>query len=724
MKTTRPLRQLTKSALLLGFLLAFFNLLSPARTTFQRSTAQIGAYDVRILRDSWGVPHIFGVTDADAAYGLAYAHAEDDFVTIQENILAARGRLATVRGSKALTSDYVVSLLKIWPRIDAGYESDLSPDVRTLCEGYAAGLNHFAALHPDALLSHLFPVTGQDIVAGFVHRMPAFYGLDQTLKALLQPANDRSVARRQVVPEQGLAPLGGSNAFAVSPARSENGETFLAINSHQPWQGPMAWYEAHVHSEAGWDMVGGLFPGTPLILHGHNRNLGWAFTVNHPDLVDSYLLEINPENRNQYKLDETWRDLVIDSTALEVKLLGPIARTVTREVLSSEHGPVIRTGHGTYAVRYAGLNEIRQVEEFYRMNRANSFSEFYDALGMQALANLNIVYADKEGDIFYIYNGKLPGRDDAYDWSQTLPGNISATIWKDFLPLDDLPQVLNPKSGFVVNCNSSAFNVTVGSENPWRGGYSKTLGIDTYLTNRARRLLSLLSQDDSISSGEFYQYKYDMTYDPQSTMGRYIARLLRLSEPEEPLLRQAIELLRKWDLKTDEENTGAALAVLTFQPFLEKGIHDADGQALLDALRHAAERLQSNHGRLDVPWRTVNRLIHGGLDLGLAGGPGVLHTIDGRLVRGGRLKAYAGDSYIMMVTWDSAGQVHSSSIHPFGSATAHPDSPHYSDQSILFSQRKLKPVWFNEIDIRNNLEKEYGPGKEMLIRQPEYLTLK
>lgn len=728
MKTRVTLSQLTKLTLLLGFLLTFFSVLSPKRPEFQRPAEQIGKYDARILRDSWGVPHIFGVTDADAAYGLAYAHAEDDFVTIQENILAARGQLATLQGAKGATNDYVVSLLKIWPRVMAQYESELSPDVRAVCEGYAAGLNHFAAVHPDAVLPHLFPITGQDIVAGFVVRTPSFYGLDKTLKKLLPLSTgqrgDAGPNQSRILREEAAESLVGSNAFAISPARSEKGETFLAINSHQPWQGPVAWYEAHVHSESGWDMVGGVFPGTPLVLQGHNHDLGWALTVNHPDLVDVYELEINPEDPKQYKMDDEWRDLVVDSTELRIKVVGPVSKTVKREVLASVHGPVLRTDQGTYAVRYAGMDEIRQVEQWFRMNKAHTFSGFYSALKMQAIPSLNIIYGDKEGNIFYLYNAELPVRDPAYDWSRNLPGNSSATLWKEIMPLEDLPQVLNPRSGFLLNCNSSAFNVTAGPENPRRYDYSETLGIDTYLTNRARRLLTLLSADDSISSQEFYRYKYDLAYDPESSMGRYVARLLQLKPPARPLVRKAFELLRHWDLKTDEENTGAALAVLTFQPFLEKGIRDADGQDLIDALTHAAGLLQKNHGRLDVPWRTINRLMHGGLDLGLAGGPGVLHAIDGKLVRGGRLKAYAGDSYILMVTWDSAGEVHSSSIHPYGAATAHPDSPHYSDQSILFSQRKFKPVWLNERDIRENLEKEYRPGEEMLGRPPEYLTLK
>ncbi len=704
---------LLKGGGLLTLLLGLFSLVSPGRFDFQRPDAS-QRYDVRILRDSWGVPHVFGVTDADAAYGLAYAHAEDDFQTIQKHILAARGELAAALGPQATANDYLVALLQSRQNIAARYETDLSLETRLVCEGYAAGLNHFAALYPDAILYDMFPVAGEDIAAGFVNKIPSFFGLHKAVADLPQ--------WKQVMSATG--PERGSNAFAISPLRGENGQTFLAINSHQPWDGADAWYEAHVHSEAGWDMVGGVFPGIPMILQGHNRNLGWAFSVNHPDLVDVYQLEMNPDNEMQYRFDGQWYDLTAEVVRLKVGILGPFSKVVDRDVLRSVHGPALKTEHGTYAIRYSGMDEIRHAEQWFRMNKAQTFSEFYSAMAIQAIPNSNVVYADRTGNIFYLYNAKLPVRNSVYDWSRPVPGSTSGTLWHEFLPFAELPQVLNPRSGFVLNCNSSAFQVTAGPENAVQWSYPANFGIDADLNNRARRLLKLLSHDRSISEAEFHAYKYDMVYDPQSTMARYVARLLQMSPPADSLTREALQRLHSWDLSAGEDNTGAALAVLTFQPFLEQEIRHADDEMILEALVRAAMKLQSEYGRIDVPWHEVNRLRHGGLDLGLGGGPGLLHTINGRLLQDGRLKAYAGDSYILMVSWDAGGNVHSQSIHQYGSAPARPGSPHFSDQSILFSQRKLKPVWMDELDIRENLQKEYRPGEEMLRRQPEYLTLK
>src|SRR6185295_7255914 len=220
-------------------------------------------YHVRILRDQWGVPHVFGRTDPDVAYGLAWAHAEDDFRTIQDSLLATRGTLASVYGSKFAPSDYLVHLMRVWETVDAAYERDLAPDTRALLDAYAAGLNHYAARHPEEATASLFPVRGRDLVAGTVHKLPLFFGLDVVLKDLLSD-EPKAAARAAAGLERNE--VFGSNAFAVAPRRTADGHTRLLVNSHQPWEGVAAWYEAHLHSETGWDAVGGLFPGAAVVL--------------------------------------------------------------------------------------------------------------------------------------------------------------------------------------------------------------------------------------------------------------------------------------------------------------------------------------------------------------------------------------------------------------------------------------------------------------------------
>ena len=658
-------------------------------------------YDVRILRDTWGVPHVFGRTDPDVAYGLAWAHAEDDFQTIQGAMLAARGRLATVLGREGAPNDYMVQLLRIPDVVDAGYERDLRPETRALCEAYAEGINHYAALHPDEAIADLYPARGRDLIAGVVHKTPLFFGLDRVLRGLLEPAPS---------PGPSVTPT-GSNTFAVAPRRSADGFTRLAINSHQPWAGPVAWYEAHLHSETGWDAVGGLFPGVPLILHGHNRNLGWAHTVNKPDLIDVYALDINPAHPTQYKLDGAWRELEVRTAAIQVKVLGPLSWTAHREVLWSVYGPVVRGPRGVFAIRIAGYGDVRHIEQWYRMNKASRFDEWLDAMRMNALPMFNVGYADREGHIFYVYNARLPLRSEGYDWSGIVPGNTSRTLWTQSLPFDRLPQVRDPPSGFVQNCNSSPFHTTVGDGNPEPSAYSPAFGIETRMTNRSLRALELLGADEQITREEFDQYKFDITYASASVMAARIRQLLAAPVPADPLTRQALDLLRGWDRAAAGDSRAAALAVMALAPADETEADLPPPSVLDERLAAAARRLQAQFGRIDVPWHDVLRLRHGTLDVGLFGGPDLLHAVYGRPGSDGRIAGVAGDSYILLVEWDREGRVSSRSIQPYGSATLDAHSPHYADQAPLFAACRLKPVWMDESEIRAHLEREYRPGE-------------
>jgi len=502
----------------------------------------------------------------------------------------------------------------------------------------------------------------------------------------------------------------GSNTAAVAPKRSADGWTRININSHQPWTGPVAWYEAHLHSEEGMDIVGGLFPGSPIILHGHNRNLGWAHTVNHPDLTDVYVLEINPENANQYRFDGQWRDLDVRYANIDVRLAGPIHWTFRREVSWSAYGPVIRRPHGVYAVRYAGMGGIRQVEQWYRMGKARNFDEWQSAVKMRALASFNMGYADRDGNIYYLYNGLFPVRAEGYDWQQYLPGNTSETLWTDCVPFDNLPQVRNPASGFVMNCNNTPFRTTTGGDNPKPENFSPTLGIETRMTNRAYRYLELLGGDESITEDEFLKYKFDIAYSDQSDAHKMLGELCAMPPSDDPLVSEAVDLLRTWDYRTDVENRATALAILTLEPVVRAQMAGGAVPKLVDTLKERAAMLKEKHGRLDVPWGDINRLVRGHADIGLCGGPDTLHAVYGDL-KNGRLEGMAGDCYILVAAWDKEGKVHSSSIHQFGSATTRPESPHYADQAPLFAECKLKPVWLDEADIRAHLEREYRPGE-------------
>ncbi len=684
-------------------------------------------YRVEILRDDFGVPHVYGRGNADAAFGLAYAHAEDDFTTIQEVILATRGSLAAVRGRGAAATDYLVHLMGVWPAVAARFERDVSPAARQIARAYADGINLYAARHPDQTEALLLPVTAQDIVAGFLFKSPLFYGFDKVLGELLAGA-PRQLAQQGPAALQytGRAqPEPGSQGVALAPARTGDGYTRLLVNSHQPLTGPVAWYEARLHSEEGLDIVGGTFPGSPLILHGHNRHLGWANTVNKPDLVDVYRLHLNPDNDQQYLLDGRWRDLAVEEVGIRVKLLGPLYWTFTEPLYRSVHGPVLKLAHGAYALRWAGMGELRGLDQLLAQNLARDRDEFEAALAMGGQPSLNYVYADARGNIAHYYNGRFPRREEGWDWSADLPGDRSDLIWAGYLPFTALPATRNPPSGVVFNANNTPWVATVGPGGPDPGNYSPTLGIEQQMTNRALRLRTLLAAPGPIDRARLRAIKYDLHYDSEFPPLQALREMLRGGPPaDEPELAAAFDLLRQWDLATGRDNRAAALGVLTLGARVDYRTA-VEGVSMLDSLRAAVGYLRRHFGRLDPAWGEVNRLRRGEREWPLDGGPDILRAVYGTPdPASGALVDEAGDSYILFVEWDEAGRPQSWSVHNFGSGTTDAGSPHYADQAPLFAAMREKPLYLERSELERHASRAYSPvgevsGQDSVLSGPQ-----
>jgi penicillin amidase/acyl-homoserine-lactone acylase len=674
--------------------------------------ATAGQYRVRIQRDTYGVPHIIGPRDADVAFGMGFAHSEDDFSTIQQVALAVRGQLAATEGPKAAVTDYLVRLFRVWETVNAKYESDLPADLRQVLEAYADGVNYYAALHPGQVTRGLLPFTGKDVVAGFVFKLPFFYGLDHELLKLTSPeggAISNSGKNAFLLTDTPL-PV-GSNAVAVAPSRSADGATRLLVNSHQPYTGPVSWYEAVLDSGEGWHVAGGFFPGSPFMLHGHNQHLGWANTVNGPDLVDVYKLVVNPANPNQYKLDGHWRDFQKSDAKIRVKIWGPLVFAAHREVLYAEQGPVMKTARGAFAIRYAGMGDVRPALQYFRLNKAANLEEWRAAMRLQAIPSLNYVYADEKGNIGYIYNGAFPVRKEGPDWQGVLPGDRSNLIWRSYVPFDKEPQIWNPPSGFVFNSNNTPFHATAPAGDLKPEDFSPTLGIQTDMTNRGWRAMETYGADPRITAEAFHVYKYDLAYSVRSNEAQVFAEVLAIESGKDADLRQAHDILQHWDRRTDVANRGAALAILTIEPLIRERLDGKAPKRPVDALREAIETLKTHFGRIDPEWGQVNRLRRGTLSLAIDGGPDIFRGVYGERQPDGTLTAMAGDTFVMFVTWDKAGKLTSESIHQFGSATLDPKSPHYADQAPLFVGMQTKAVLFTQAQLAGHIEADYRPGE-------------
>jgi len=702
---------------LVGFaLVAFFSFFGAheTRLTWFDAKAAIAAaakYDSTIVRDRYGVPHISGRRDADVAFGLAYAHAEDNFPAIQRAMLAARGRLANVEGISAAESDYMVQLLGIWNAIGSRYEIDLSEDTRALLDGYAAGFNLYAAQHRSAVLPGVAPIKGQDIVALFMLRLPFFYGLDEQLHALLEGGNAK-ISPTATSASRALA-------IAVAPSRAADGATRLLLNPQGPFSGALSWYEARVTSQEGWNLTGGLIPGSAMLLAGVGPDIGWGFSANHPNLLDIYNLEANPNDRYFYRFDDDWRRLEVSEARVVVRLWGPIRFTFRREVLTSLQGPAIRNSRGLFAIHYAGQDDLRGVEAFYRLNKAHDYDSFTAALAGGSIPSLNFVYADRAGRIASIYNGAFPERDPAHDWTQAVAGNVSATLWKTYFPFTDVPKVVAPGSGFVVSANGSPFQSTADPFNPKEEAFPPSMGIETRLSNRARRALSLLGADRSISSDDFRTYKFDGCYAADSDVAMLVKDLSERNYAGDPLLEEAGQILRRYNLCTDKRNRGAPLALLTSIAVLnatERGLPRPDP---VGVLRGFASRLLERFGRLDPVWGDVMRLRRGTLDLPLSGGPDALRDIEftARLGNDGTVAAIGGDALTVLSTWNRNGQWQVESVVPYGSSAVD-GARHSGDQAPLFSDGKLKSVPLSPEALMAETTQIERPGKPPAPRTP------
>jgi acyl-homoserine-lactone acylase len=471
----------------------------------------------------------------------------------------------------------------------------------------------------------------------------------------------------------------------------------------------VAWYEAVLESGEGWHVAGGFFPGSPFMLHGHNANLGWASTVNKPDLADVYQLTLDPKKPGQYLMDGQWRMFEKSVATFRVKVFGPILWTVKRDVLWSAHGPVFETDHGTFALSFAGQGEVRQPNQYMAMNKATDLASWQAAMAIQALPSINFIYGDKAGNIGYLSNGQFPVRKDGVDWAGTLPGDRADLLWTARVPFARLPQVWNPRSGFVFNSNNNPLIATAPADNMKPENFAPHLGLQTNMTNRAYRVLETYARDTSITAAEFEAYKYDLAYSDQGILAGLIKEALTYDATGNPDLAAAQEILRNWDRRTDIASRGAALAIMMGEPLGRAAEMGEPLPPLRPALDVAITRLKTKFGRLDPAWGEVNRLVRGSVNVPIPGGPDVYRAVYGVKQEDGTFKANGGDTFIMFVTWDKNGGLSSRSIHQYGSATLDQSSPHYADQAAMFAKMETKPVIFNRADLVGQIERSYKP---------------
>ena len=663
---------------------------------------KINVENIEILRDSFGVPHIYAKTDAELAYGLAWAHSEDDFKTIQEAYLAGNGLLSKHIGLRGAPADFLTQLIRSDHVVDSLYHT-IDKNFIKVIEGYAQGINRFAELNPDQILvKKLFPITTKKMIRySFLQLFISSEG-DDFIRTIVE----NTTRKISFLDNNKL----GSNLFAFSTNITKNGETYLGINTHQPLDGPTSWYEAHLVSEEGTNIIGATFAGAPCILTGTNENLGWTHTVNYPDKTDIFQLEMI--DKNHYKFDNQILKLKIFKAKAYIKILG-IPIRVKKKYYESVYGPTLKNKNGFYSVRTASLFHIRGLEQWWKMNKAQSFNEFYDILKMNQIPGYNIGYADKNDTIFYISNGIIPKRNNAYNWTTIVPGNTKKTLWNEYYKTEELPQVISPKSGYVYNANHSPFKSTSLDENPNPKDYAKNMNFELYDNNRSTRIFELINSYESIDYNAFKEIKYDHTFPSPFTYSfMSVNNLFEMKPDDYPEIKELLIEIQNWDRKTNVESVGAgtyAMFYYNLDKYYRKGyINRNFGKDIIaQSLRDVKEKMLKNFKTTKVKLGDYQKLVRGDKEIPIWGMQDVITAMNASNYKDGKIRVTHGESYIQFAKF-TENKTEIESIISYG-ASDHKDSEHYSDQMDIYKNFGTKKMSFDKEFNYKNAKKIYNP---------------
>lgn len=697
-----------KNVLGLSFLLLSATICS-AQTTIDPSK-------IDIVRDEYGVPHIFAKTDAEVAYGLEWATAEDDVENSQFMLAAMRGLLGKRQGIDGAKIDFAVQFLGVVDYVNEHYEESIPEDLKRVLEGAAAGANAYYDKHPElAWDKKLLPVKPQDFVTGYMLAMALMGGVQGTVEKMVDGRIQNDVPDK----EDGI----GSNAFAFNSKKTADGNTYLAVNAHQPIEGLLSWYEAHVCSEEGWNMVGGLFHGSPTIFLGSNENLGWAHTTGDLDELDVFKLKMHPKKKLWYSVDGKWNKLETKRAKLKVALgkNGWFKIGVKKKFWTSMYGPTMKNDHGFFSLRMPALMNIFPILQWYRMNKAKNFTEFKAALDIQGLSRQNITYADKNDTIFFISNGYIPNRANGYDWRKVLPGDTTATLWNTFLPVDSFAQFLNPESGWVFNVNNAGFEATAKAENRKLEDYNPHIGYDPSFNNRSLRVYEIMEgelADKKISFEDFKTLKFDHTYPQRMTYkGEFwLYGLFALDGSKYPEITDAIERLAAFDRTADTLDRNYPMVLMTVYELLDyngskrnEAINDAQKREAMyvDCITNAKAKMVQHFGTIDIALRQLQVLERNGKSVAVAGGPDCLRAVFGTFMDDGRNRMRAGDGYVQLTQFTKDGPI-IQSINAFGSSSF-ADSQHSTDQMAPFAKHELKKMSLNKAEVYKHAKRIYHP---------------
>lgn len=673
-----------------------------------RSWAAI-AREVTIHRDEWGVPHVFGPTDASVVLGYAFARAEDEFERMERAVYVMLGRNAEVLGEPGLAWDRLVHAFEIPRRAQDEYQR-LEPRLKVLADAWAAGVNLY-----------LEGQRGQRLIERFEpwHVVAQGYALHLHAAAAQLRTLDPSL-----VPPEWSDQVDGSNAFAVAPSQTAAGHPLLLINPHIDFEEV---YEAHLVSDEGLEVSGANSYGRGILpIFGTNRHVAWSLTVNRPDVADTWRVRFEMAREGEvgrrYRYGNTWERAF--ERAATVQVLGQGAKLETRELrwLETRHGPVLANqANDGFAVNVAGMERGGALGCAYDMALAGSIDETLDALRSGGLLFHNVVAADADGHIGYIYNGLIPRRDPEYDWRHPVNGNDPGTAWNGYHELADLPQVVDPKCGWVQNCNSRPEATFPGAELLGPDAPSYLVGDDKN-DGRLAMAEGLLNREQPFTFEDWCAVPFDRrVFRARAWIKILDLEVEAMGQRDSVRVRDLVEPmaeLHAWDGVVSAGSIASTLFLMTYQNL---GDTPPIGSLLVSALERTIRELRTTHATWRVAWGQVNRHqrargnpprysdqrkswpVEGGhASSGLSWSfrakpaPGTL-----------RRYGHHGNSYVAAIEVSDPPRIRS--IVPFGSSRD-PDSQHFQDQAPLFARGELKQAWFTRSDVQSHAQRSYSPG--------------
>lgn len=699
--------------------LVAFGLSLSARTT-KSDYPPIDPKNISIVRDSFGIPHIFAKTDAEVAYGLAWANAEDAFNETQDLIYTVKGYMGRAKGIEGAKADFFEHAIGARRIVAEHYDKDITPAFKKYLNGYVQGINAYAAAHPEQVrIRRAFPITEQDVCAEYVTIMSFLIGVQGQIGDIVDGKYDSTA-----VDMHHRQPPMGSNAYAVNGNKSADGKTYLCVNPHMPIDGILSFYECHLSSDEGLDFIGNMFYGGTSNAMGTNKHLGWAFTWNYFDRVDVYRLENDPKHKLHYILDGKSEKLEQRPVWLKVNWHG-IVVPVRKMAYWSKYGLVLKSGKSDtyFAVRYPSDYYVKAGQQLYEMAKSQNYDQFWQALrSNHAIALFNMVYADDRDNIFYLSHGAMPERKhQEYNWGGILPGNTSETLWTSLVPIDSMPHVIDPQCGYVYNANNNVYSATCDGQNDNPKRLPAYVNQRPGDNNRAETLKNFFQTHDRVTFDQFRAVKFESHLYSNSIFMKSLQPLWQLDAGKYPDIANYITALKEWDRNTDTASTGITCFGCFIDQMWHKRNYDDEQFAMgfplseqdaVQYLRDAQQYMLSNFGSINIKWGTVHKLRRGNKAVPVGSFADMLspsypkpHTYNGKL----EFNPEYGDTYTMFVKYGKNGAESIESLQPVGNSLM-PDSPHYNDQMESFAAHRTRYQTFDRSYWLKHAEQIYRPS--------------